>query len=336
MGGMGMGGSMMGGTMSSMSSMSMMGGGMMDGTAVRRRSFGRVSPVPFGGATVMSQQMAMGQGQIISETVTEVPVGYDVWEEEIVRPIVAPIMETVAHQEPMIVEKRITQETVAPIVMQEMGMAQASTVVEAAPMAAPTIIQEMGMAAAPTIVSEYGAMEAPTIIQEMGAVDATVITEGYGEPMMMSEWETRPATIIREADSSLPPVMSGTMSNRTIVVNEPPMPAPIIVPDDSPIFVNEQVPIATPPGIGSFQGGQQPFGPMGGMNSFGGPGSNFGGMNNNFGGMNNGPFPSNTNNMNMGSTQFGGTNDLNNVAVTEKRDKKGLKKITAKFHRHKH
>jgi len=280
--------------------------------------------------------MAMGQGHIISETVTEVPVGYDVWEEEIVRPIVAPIMETVAHQEPMIVEKRITQETVAPIVMQEMGMAQASTVVEAAPMAAPTIIQEMGMAAAPTIVSEYGAMEAPTIIQEMGAVDATVITEGYGEPMMMSEWETRPATIIREADSSLPPVMSGTMSNRTIVVNEPPMPAPIIVPDESPIFVNEQVPIATPPGIGSFQGGQQPFGPMGGMNSFGGPGQNFGGMNNNFGGMNNGPFPSNTNNMNMGSTQFGGTNDLNNVAVTEKRDKKGLKKITAKFHRHKH
>jgi len=143
--------------------------------------------------------------------------------------------------------------------------------------------------------------------------------------MMMSQWETRAPTIIREADSSLPPVMSGTMSSGAIVVNEPPMPAPIIVPDESPIFVNEQVPIATPPGIGSFQGGPQPFGPNMGNGGF-----------NNFGGMNNvGPFPSNTNNMNMGPAPFGGANDLNNVAVTEKRDKHGLKKITAKFHRHK-
>jgi hypothetical protein len=203
------------------------------------------------------------------------------------------------------------------MVVQEMGQAAASTVTEYGVSMAPQMVSEYAVAQAPTIIQEMGVAQAPTIIQEGMAQSVTVQSMSVmPEPMMTSQWETRPATIIREADTSMPPMMSGASSG-AILVNEPPMPAPIVVPNESPIFVNEQQRTNA-----TFQqGGGQYMNNMNNMNNM----SNMANMN-----MANGPFPSNSNNINMGA--FGGANDLNNVAAVAEKPH-GFKKITSKFHR---
>lgn len=282
------------------------------GMAVRRSS-GFAAAAPAATTAVVSERLLAGE--IISEEIIERPIGYEVWEEDIVRPVVTPIMQTVVRQEPMVVEKRITQETVAPRVVQETGMAAATTVVENS-VAAPTVVQEMGMAA-PTVVREMGMAAPPTFVQEGYAAAATIQT-AVTEPRLMSEWETRPPTVVREMDATLPPVAAGGMmagmagpsgyvglEQAPIVVDDGPQQGPIVV-NDGPTTMTTSMRPPVP----------NQYGPQGTYGGIGVP-----------------PVPANMGPPPMGAPAFGGPADLNNLAVDEPRAR-GFKRFRQKMHRH--
>lgn len=261
----------------------------------------------YGATTTIVGQRALA-GEVISEEITIRPIGYEVWEEQIEVPVVTPIMQTVIRQDPMIVEKRITQETSAPMVVQEQGMAAAATIVESST-AAPTIVQEMGATATATVVQEMGMTAPATFVQE--GYSGTVST-GYAEPRMYNEWETRAPTIVREMDSSLPPIAGQQAGYQ----------APIVVDENRGMGMGMTTTTATTsmrPPITVNEGGYGQSTFEQGMGMPGGIGA--------------APVPSNMGPPPIGvnSNAFGGPADLNNLGEPKAR---GFKRLRQKMHRH--